>query len=265
MVKVFDLSTNYNIDEWKWYKPSISQSTRYPPYELAAGLKIEDIYIQLKNARSSLLFMQYDSYKPFVIEDSEITSTYMRSKFLFDALANYNYCIDLSWQFLYLYYGNTDYGIIQDSKIYESETKQCNKESLRYRMIGLAKEPEKFEYIMNFFNKPLTKEIRNAYNYIKHRGTYHVKGLGVQGDDKFPTVFPGSVPTLKIITRETIDLGEWRSKLINFDISFYQYFNKLIKETMPNDFTDGTVVVDNLPIIAEELEDWYQKTHNSKH
>ncbi|WP_124051457.1 hypothetical protein [Priestia endophytica] len=254
----------YNVDNWEWYKPSISQYTRYFPYELAAGLKIEDVYMQIKNARSSLLFTQYDSYKPFVTEDNDITSTYLKSKFLFDALANYNYCIDLSWQFLYIYYGNNDYSIIQDNKVYERETKECNKESLRYRMVGLAKEREKFDYVMHFLNIPLTKEVRNAYNYIKHRGTYHIKGLGIQGDDRFPTVFSGAVPTLKIITREIIDLDEWGSKLTNFDISFYQYFEKLVQELMPCDFTDGTVIIKNLPLISERLEQWYKGSNRNK-
>lgn len=267
-LKIKCLSKEFNVDGWKWYKPSFPQYTRYSPHQILAGFKIEDIYIQIKNARSSLLFMESDSYKPFVIKDDELHTSYIRSKFLFDAMANYNYCIDLSWQFLYLYYsyvkyGYDDYGMLQEENFYEKETKSCKVGTLKKRLIG-AKQEEKWREVSSFLEEPLTEEIRNAYNYIKHRGTYHVKGLGIQGDDKFPTVFSGNVPTLKFITRETIDLDEWREKLINFDISFYQYFDKLIQELMPDDFTEGTIVIDNLPLISQKLEEWHQKTNNRK-
>lgn len=255
-MKANQLIHRYDINSWRKYRPFEPQYAKFSPHEILAGFKIEDICIQYGNARASLLCMEVDDYGRLIASHDKLHFVYIRSKFLFDSLANYNYCIDLSWQFLYLYYGYNDYGMIQDRGRYENETKECNKENLRYRLVGLAKEQEKFDYIMSFLEIPLTKEIRSAYNYIKHRGTYHIEGLGINNDECFPMDFNGN--KLRMITRKTIDIDEWKEKLVEFDISFYKYFDKLIKQIMPVEFPDGTFYLDDLVKLSRKIDNWYQ-------
>ncbi|MFE3898340.1 MULTISPECIES: hypothetical protein [unclassified Priestia] len=260
-MQISTLMDKYSVKRWSRYKPNEAHYTRYLPYQILAGFKIEDVYKQFSNARSSLLYMETNDYGKLISKDDEIHLAYIRSKFLFDALANYNYCIDLSWQFLYLYYGYEDYGMLQDTSRYENETKKCKKDTLEYRLVGLAKERKKYNFLMDFFHSELSKEIRYAYNYIKHRGTYNINGLDASEDDVFPVELDGN--TLRMITRETMDLAEWKEKLIQFDISFYSYFETLIRQTMPNDFTDSTFSFLKLIGVSNQLDRWHQAS-NSK-
>lgn len=255
---VSELMDKFNIRIWADYKPNAGHYTRYLPHQIIAGFKIEDVYKQFSNARASLLYMEENDYGKLISKGDEKHLAYIRTKFLFDALANYNYCIDLSWQFLYLYYEYDDYGMFQDTSRYEKETKQCTKENLEYRLVGLAKQRKKYDYLMRFFRTPLSEEVRYAYNYIKHRGTYRIHGLHEEEEAIFPLELSGN--TMRMITRETMVLSEWKEKLIQFDIAFYNYFEALIKQTMPKDFTDTTFSLLKLIKVSRDFDNWCQKS-----
>ncbi|WP_345806252.1 hypothetical protein [Bacillus subtilis] len=261
-MKAHDLNNKHKVDHWYKYRPGISHYLKYARDNanlIAAGHKIEDVSTQFHLARASLIYLEVDNYGQLISKNDDLHLNYIRSKFLFDALALYNYCIDLSWQVLYLYHGDCHFGVVQDEKYYLQATKDCDKESLRGRLVLVAKREEIYEYVMNFFNEPLTNEIRQAYNYIKHRGTFHIEGLGLN-ESTVPIGMDGA--QLKMINRRSINIEDWKEKLIKFDISFVNYFDDIIATLMPKEFQETSVSIETLFNTALELNDWENKSKN---
>ncbi|WP_393960297.1 hypothetical protein [Priestia megaterium] len=256
-MKAEDLLKSYGIHHWAKYKPDIPQYMKFAKDQanlILAGHKIQDIDVQFSNARASLIYLEVDDYGQLITENDSLHQTFVRSKFLFDALALYNYCIDLSWQVVYLYHGDAHFGVIQDDKYYLQATKDCDMTSLQGRLVKVNKRDGLFKHIDDFFNEPLTEEVREAYNYIKHRGTYYIEGLGLN-ESVLPIGLPGDVE-MKMLKRRTMDLEEWKEKLIKFDLSFIKYFEAIIKALMPEDFTDNSVGLNTVLETAISFEDW---------
>ncbi|NQX58552.1 hypothetical protein [Paenibacillus qinlingensis] len=247
-MKIEQLKREYSIRHWAAYKPSEVQYTKFMPFEILAALKIEDVYTQVFNARSSLLFMEVDDYGK-IVTNTDQALVFIRSKFLMDALACYNYAIDLSWQTLYLYYGNNSYNILLNRDEYYKALQGCNHEVVRY-YLRLANQNKTNVCVTDFFNNPTTREVREAYNYIKHRGTFNIEGMK-NGNHRFPLEINGL--ELQMAHRDTIVLEDWKNKLINFDIKFHGYFNSIITSIMSADFTDGMVTVGNVIGLLERL------------
>lgn len=248
-----------NIDEWRRYRPSDPQYIRY--YEngsnyILAGIKIGDIYEQISLARASLIYLDVENYGQLISKHDDMHLLMIRSKFLFDALALYNYCIDLSWQFLYLVCGDAHKGIIFDEKYYLQSLKECDAESLEGRLVKICGLKELHNKTTKFFNDPLTKEIREAYNYIKHRGTYHIEGLGLN-DTHAGMSFNGQ--TIPFITRRTMNLNDFTEKLIEFDDNYFKYFSDLISETMPLEYLSGEINFIGMVNYAFTYTEWLKK------
>ncbi|WP_342537949.1 hypothetical protein MKY15_15665 [Sporosarcina sp. FSL K6-1540] len=258
-MKAHDLSDIHNVEHWREYTPDMKQYIEFAKEDanlILAGHKIQDVYIQFKMARASLMYLEIDNYGQLIAENDEFHLTFIRSKFLFDALALYNYCIDLSWQVLYLYHGDAHFGVIQDEDYYIQATADCNLENLQGRLVKIAKRDGLFKYINDFFISTPTSEIRSAYNYIKHRGTFHIEGLGLN-DDAIPIDMAGY--KLKMLNRKSINIEEWKQKLIQFDISFVKYFEDIIFTLMPKNFTGNSVSINSMIVTALELGDWEKK------
>jgi len=261
-MKPHDLSDLNDIDHWRKFCPDITQYLKYSQDQahlVLAGHKIEDIYTQLKMARASLIYLEVENYGQLIGKHDNLHLTFIRSKFLFDALALYNYCIDLSWQMVYLYHGDAHFGVIQLEEYYLQASKDCDYESLKGRLVKVNKRDGLFEYIDRFFNDELTKEIRQAYNYIKHRGTYHIEGLGLN-QDTVPIGLDGH--QLKMLKRKSISIDEWKEKLIQFDISFSKYFEDILSTLMPEGFEDNTMSLETLANTALNLSEWERKQKN---
>jgi hypothetical protein len=236
---VIDIKTDYlykyyNVEHWMNYTPFEPQYYKNEPYVIAAGLKIEDVYQSFSNGRADLSFIEVDNYGDVIAEHDELHLNYIRSKFLLSALSNYNYSIDLSWQMIWLFYGYIDYGHLYDKDKYLKATKDCTLESLR-ELLRYRKNYNLYLNIDNFFNSNLTRKVREKYNNLKHRGTFHFNGLGIQ-DDTLAISVDGY--RHKMFKRPTIDLYEWKKVLTAFDIHFKSYFEYLIRVTMPRDYLD---------------------------
>jgi hypothetical protein len=256
-VDILELREKNNIEEWNNYSPWIIQYTKYLPNVICASEKICDVYWQFSNARASIDFMDFDDYGQLIGRKDYLHTQYIRSKFLFDALAYYNYCIDLSWQVLFFYFGDHDYGMLQDKNRYEKTAKECNEGSLRL-LLWFRKQNKIADFIFTFFNSSQTKEIREIYNYLKHRGTFYIDGLGLN-DEFLPIGLNGS--RLRMINRKEIDLYEWKDKLIQFDVSFVNYFNCLIKWIMPSDFKENNGNLNDHFELLFRLKEW-EKNRN---
>lgn len=258
-MQAHDLSDAYDVDHWMSFRPGMTQYVRFSEDQahlLLAGHKTEDIYRQYKMARASLMYLEVEDYGQLIGKNNDIHFTFIRSKFLFDALALYNYCIDLSWQMVYLYHGDAHFGSVQRKEYYMQASKDCNYESLKGRLMKVNKRDELFDHIDKFFNAKLTNEIRQAYNYIKHRGTFHIEGLGLN-ETSVPIGLVGH--QLKMLSRESIDIEEWKEKLIHFDISFYNYFEDILNILMPKEYLDNTLDFEELINTALSLDEWEKK------
>jgi len=263
-LKAEDLLENYPVHHWAKYMPHMPQYTKYAKDNanvILAGHKIDDVYNQFCHARASLIFMEVDDYGKIIEKNNDINLKFIRSKFLFDALALYNYCIDLSWQVLYLYYGDAHIGITQDNKYYLQATQDCNMDNLQVRL-AIAKRDGIYKHVREFMDTELTHELRKSYNYIKHRGTYHIEGLGLN-DDTLPIGLDGNMQ-IKMLNRQTISLDDLKEKLINFDIAFVKYFEDIIYTLMPEDFIEKTMGLEDMLQMARSVEVWNKKKQSDK-
>jgi hypothetical protein len=205
---------------------------------ILAGLKISDVYVQISNARKSLEYMYIDDYGGLVSPGDPDSVLKLKAKFLFDALALYNYCVDLSMQFLYLLTSDATAEDVFNDSYYLEQIKECRYRSLISRLKSKNEELllEKIEFCMA---NHLFKVINEAQNYIKHRGTYHIDGLDDYHDGF--AVLGINDKTVHFIKRRVLDLKEFSQLLISFDREFVRYFNDLISWTMPSNFYDSRV------------------------
>ncbi|MBU8690939.1 hypothetical protein KM918_27015 [Priestia megaterium] len=246
------------IESWLEYSPSVPHYAKFLPNTIGAGVKIADVYHTICYARASLLYMDLDDYGQTIAKSDYIHKQYIKSKFFFDALAYYNYAIDLSWQVLFLYYGDEDYGMLQDQYRYEKDIKTCRMSTLEKRLKSKGKSTL-FEFVQAFLELPLTDSVRDEYNYLKHRGTYHVDGLG-ENDEYFPLELDGS--TLRMINRREVDLSHWKEKLVEYDKSFVKYFSEILK-VMPEDYVSSKLELLEIVSLSRRLKEW-EKSKGSK-
>jgi hypothetical protein len=243
------LSSEYNIQNWAKFRPGIPQYTKYSPNVILAALKIEDVFSQINNARLSLFLTSIDNYGPQVILGSDHALRQIKSKFLFDSLACYNYAVDLSWQTLFLFYGSSSYEILLNKEKYYKALRDCNQETVNY-YLKLSGDHKSHLVLNKFFSDPLTRELREAYNYIKHRGTFDIDEQ--TSIHRFPLEFLGL--EMRMATREVINLEEWQSKLEKFDIMFYHYFNSIIS-IMPSGFSSNNVKISDIKKFLEKFSE----------
>lgn len=234
-MEVRDLYNKYSTSSWLNFGDSYLHYGKYAEDNanlILTGHKIQDVYYQVSNARTSLIFLEKQNYTEMSIEESQLTTVFIKAKFLFDAMANYNYCIDLSWQALYLYHGNKSFDVLQ-TEYYQKEIKEFRFHKLEKR---LDKSSPLFKAVKNFLNDPLISEIRTLYNRVKHAGSIHVEGLGINDDSLLRK--EGDYE-LRVLSRKEVNIEEMKQKLINFDILFYQYFNNTVIPLMPKDFNEA--------------------------
>lgn len=238
-LNVEKLYQEYNIDNWYGLFPDEQQYVLFEPHLIYATHKMDDVYYAFANARSYLSDYECDNYGQLISVNDDLHLKYIRSKLLQSSLAFYNYAIDLTWQVAWFYVGDNSYLFMEKPELYDTFAKKCTKEALFNKLSMYRKEHIRI-HINDFFNLELTTSIRNVYNYVKHRGTLYTRGLGEQYSN-FMLFFQDSdgeeyIP--KMITREVFDLNEWHSKLIDFDKSFYEYFELLISWILPSDFSE---------------------------
>ena len=231
-MEVRDLYEKYSTSSWLNFGDSYLHYGKYAEdnaHLILTGHKIQDVYYQVSNARTSLIFLEKKNYTELAIEESELTTVFIKAKFLFDALANYNYCVDLSWQALYLYHGNKSFDVLQ-AECYRKTIEEFRFYKLKER---LGKNSILYQEVEDFLNDPLISEIRTFYNRVKHAGSIHIEGLGINDDSLLRK--EGNYE-LRVLSRKEVNIEKMKQKLMKFDILFYQYFNNTVIPLMPIDF-----------------------------
>ncbi|KMT23112.1 hypothetical protein [Clostridium cylindrosporum] len=214
---------------------------KYTPYEdkyglyttniLFTAIKIVDVYHTICIARANLHYMDNDDYGNFASD--EISKLFVNTLLIQNALIYYNFAIDYSWQVMWLYYSPMIKDMMPTNELYESTIKECDYQKLRLRLT-LANEFKlrKF-YLENFFENNNTQEIRKLYNFIKHRGTVHFPGLGMNENKASVGLFGMEMP---LISRESIDPDKLKNQLIDLDNMFVEYFEEIIGFLIPSEY-----------------------------
>lgn len=230
---VFDKVSN--IHHWFHYKPDEHHYCLYSHNLLMACHKIEDVYRSMCLARICLDNIRAEDFGELLDGNDALSKAVIKSTLINNSISYYNYCIDLSWQVLWLYYNPSviEYSI-HKRKDYLKATQNCNLENLKYNL-ALAKENKLSEHVESFFTKNLTQCIREKYNYIKHRGTYHIDDLGENYKESMMDFGGFKLP---LLYREELNLDELIIELIDFDKDFVKYFESIIESVVPKDYLE---------------------------
>lgn len=225
-----------DIHHWSRYSPYECHYFRYDTNVILACHKIVDVYQATCIARSYLCYLDNKDFGDFASDD--ISKLYVKSILIEGALLYYNICIDLSWQVLWLYLDPNAKGKLPNNDLYYKLIKECNYEELLLRLT-LAKQIKLRDYfIIDFFNKSLTQDIREKYNYLKHRGRYHYEGLGLNDNSMFMGINGKTIP---MVSRYELDINDMKEKLIDFDLSFVKYFYGIINTIVPEDYSNTRI------------------------
>lgn len=235
-------------DVYRWfdYDPGEELFHVYEANVLMALHKIQDVYNTLCFARMSLDNLRARNFGELIDNGGNgVGRAVMQYMFMNNSISYYNYCIDLSWQVLWLYYNPeiNNYSV-HSREDYISSTRNCTLEALEYPL-NLAKQEKLYERVLEFFNKETTSRIRTRYNYIKHRGVYHIDGMGENYKESLMSYDGRHLP---LLYREELDLEEMKDFLVEFDKSFVEYFEMIIGHVVPINFRE------NKPIEIDTFE-----------
>lgn len=212
------------------YKPDESNCGLYDTNVILLCHKITDVYVTLCIARSNIHYVDNDDYGDFARD--EISKLYVNSMLVQNSLVYYNFAVDLSWQVGWLYADQGINGLMPTSQLYERESKKCDFETLCYNLT-LAQDIKLREHYRSLYNNSFFKKLREDYNFIKHRGTFHYKGLGLNDSKMMIRVNDYMLP---LVSRREIDINEMRKKLIEFDKLFTNYFLDIVNMVVPGDY-----------------------------
>jgi len=231
-----------DIHWWGKYYPHDVQHLKYDTNIIFAGHKISDLYHACCSARAFLHYMDNQDFGDFAKND--VSKLYVITLLLQDSLIYYNIAVDFSWQVLWLYYNIDLIGRLPTNELYQESLKECNYEALLLRLTLSKDIKMRDEIVRKYFDKSLIyRKIREKYNYLKHRGTYHFNGLGMNYDSLFCSIQGKRFP---LICRKEIDILSTKKLLLEFDKEFIQYCNLIIHLLMPKDFTQGSVGIDGI-------------------
>jgi len=260
-VNFMESSSFYNhvkdIHKWLNYSPKESHYAKYSTNIIFSGIKIVDLYFSLCAARANLYYFELDDYGDMTSCD-EVSMLYTKSGFIQNALIYYNVSVDLSWQILWAYYNDTIKYLLPTDGLYQKTLESCTYQEL---LLGLTLRQDRKmrEYVKSFFDKNQSfQKIRYKYNYLKHRGTYYVPGLGLNDnqqmyhfamepkffyDKKLPYMEKLVIP---MVSRKQLDLVDEKELLVKFDGEFIDYCEYLFHILMPRDYLDASCSLEQL-------------------
>ena len=251
------------FQRWFEYEPHDAQYAKFAaenPSAIAAGHKIADVYHTFCMARTSLTFSLTNNYGDLANSNDDFSMRVVRSLFIQNAVFYYATCEDLSWQVAWAFILPADIKFLMNHE-YKKMEKECNRENLLEQLeCGIAQKVIKADriktIITEFDNDVEVMSFRTLYNYLKHRGTIHIEGLGNK-DEYFMGLVNGKA--IRKISNDAYTIEELQDMLWNYHKQFESYFDKLITEIMPPNFTNnknslGTLVIGALQM-AEAQQD----------
>ena len=237
-----DVYVDQKFHAWKGYEPSEIQYTAYiqdQPELIAAGHKIQDFYLAFCEARSTFLHA-CETTPNDRDELFQIMSTVNA------AILQYGLCYDLLWQIAWAYVTPASFDSICRNDPAELE-KDCTRDHLLERLnCNITQNPVPGTIdrkILQWFNdtdsKPQINELRQIYNYIKHRGIIAISGYcGKQepmitiGDQKDPN----KKTTIQFLTRREETIIGLEEKIADYHFALEASADELIALIIPLDY-----------------------------
>lgn len=279
-----DISTELtNIDSWAKILVTDSQYTYFEPHINVAAFKINDIYMTISHARTSLIYIYQENYGQLIRKKDVSHLAFIRSLMLQSALFYYNCIIDFSWQAVWLFCQKSDCKLYNkgyfENLLKKEDIQNEVVEFLNYLChidkCNSFKYTEILRNLRLFSNYALNEtKIRGKYNYLKHRGAFYLPGLGENPKTTFESVkvtlkvgeglsgsgigymnFDEKGPFKKIpaLYRDEIDVNEWANILIAFDSLYVRCFSEIIDVIIPDSYIDLEKI---------DINDYINKCHN---
>lgn len=224
------------IHWWHDYYSRDPQHLRYDTNLIFAGHKIGDLYYACSSARSCLHYMDNTDYGDFARDD--FSKLWVTTLLIQNSLIYYNIAVDYSWQYLWLFYDYNLIGKLPTNKLYQDSIKDCEYETLLYRLTLIQDIKLRDEIVKKYFERSkLYNSIRPKYNYLKHRGTYHFNGLGSNERSLLSSI---QGKNIELVCRKELDIQGTKQELMSFDKEFIPYCNHIIKLLMPDDFKNNS-------------------------
>lgn len=267
LTTIQELYSDFSVDHWFDLEPWDVHYMNFEPNIIYAAHKIGDVYYAFSNGRSYLSDFDCENFGQLISQNDGTHLGYIRSKFLQSALSFYNYAIDLSWQVIWFYLGDNSFLFMEKPTYYQKYSGFCTFPTL-LEVVGLRGREDFRQHLLAFNNNPLTLEVRQLYNYVKHRGSLYTKNLGEQYNRMLMGYVSGSIEyTPQMITRKVFDLDEWKEKLIAFDQLFFNYFEYLTHLILPQNYQTTQYDFDlclnysrkRLEFIQNEMEDYERR------
>jgi len=251
-----------SFQQWFEYEPHDVQYLKYAkedPSIIAAGYKISDVYSAFADAHATFLFAGSDDFGQIAGRD-DISMLYAKSHFLRYALLEYAICLDLSWQVIWAYVQPASLEYLMNQKYKEME-KECTRESLRAQLecsislhgVGLTKAKELKTLFENFDSDADVKELRRVYNIVKHQGTIHIEGLGLNEEHMMIVIGNNAPPMLH---RESFSVEKLERLLLTYNDKFIEYMNSILSVIMPEDYLDNKINLDDAFNAVNGIQGW---------
>lgn len=236
-----------SFQEWFEYEPHDTQYLRYAkedPSVIAAGFKIADVYSAFADAHATFLFAGSDDFGQISGKD-EVSKLYAKSHFLRYALLEYAICLDLSWQVIWAYVQPASLDYLMNQK-YKDMEKECTRDSLKAQLdcaialhgTGITKAERLKEIFENFDNDSDVRELRRVYNTVKHQGTIHIEGLGLNDEHMMIVIGDDAPPMLH---RESFSVEQIENLLFTYNEKFINYMNSIISLVIPEGYLDNKI------------------------
>lgn len=239
-----ELAQDNDFHKWQKYEPLDSQYVKYSKTNssvIAAGHKICDVYYAFANAKHSFRSADYKNYGD-LCGDDEISRLYTKTHFLINSISEYALCLDLSWQVIWAYIQPSSFEYLMSFKHKDMEV-ECNRENLCMQLDcaisqNVIKATTLKTIMKDFDDDSDVIRLRKLNNSIKHHGTIHFENLGANFTSMMFTL---NGETVKTLSRKTYSVGEIEELLFTYHMKFQIYFNKIIKEIIPDDYYETNV------------------------
>lgn len=241
---------NEAINEWGSYDPNLIRFAKFydkDPSQLATGRKVVDTYHAFTTGRASLFFSLEEHFGDLAKDDDTFSKLFVRSLFVRDALLHFGLSLDLSWQTVWAYvYPSSVKDLLQDN--YKKYEQDCYRENLFEQLDccisqGNIKADRLKTLVKDFDNDATTLELRELYNFMKHRGDIAIEGLGSNNKNQGILIDGVALPTL---SRREYKIENLQQLAYDYAIKFMDYFKDIVDIVIPTDYKNNNSSFDEV-------------------
>lgn len=166
----------------------------------------------------------------------------------------------MSWQVIWAFIPPALFEYLMKNE-YKNMEKVCTSENVHLQLNcavsqGKTKARAIKNLLLDFENDEDVKKVRILYNLIKHHGTIHIKGLGINFLFLMIGVEGISVETLN---RKEFSVEDIESMLWIYHQKFQVYFNSFIQLIMPDDYLNNSCNSEEMINTNLKMHEFQQK------